>query len=486
MMMKKTTTNQAGFLLIFVLIFSSVLFTIISSFITFIVVQSKVVTSRIQFEQAGQIAEAGLNYYKWYLAHFPNDTTNGTGEPGPYIGVYADSEGTAIGEYSLTINSDNYCGEISSLMIEATGHTYANPAVERIIKARYSRPTVADYAFILNNSVWAGPDRIITGPYHSNGGIRMDGQNDSMVTSGVESWTCNSSYGCSGAQIVNGVYTTTTNSNPALFGYPTTPINFTGIAVDLAQLKDRAINGGGKYFGPISNGKNKFGYGVNFNADGTVTVRRVKGTVNYWGYSTENGWQKERNIINSSNIIETFTPPVACPVLFFEDKVWLSGEVRGKVTLAAGNLVDPNIANSIILNDNITYSEVEPSGLLAIAEQDILIGVKVPDNMYINGIYIAQNGRYGRNFYCGNTAYCNKKQLLPSNYQEYIFRDKEIMNGTIVSNGRVGTQWVSGNTPVSGFLQRYNNYDRNQASVPPPFVPITSDVYRFSNWQDQN
>jgi len=484
--MKQRKNNQNGYLLIFVLIFSSVLFTIISSFITFIVVQSKVVTARVQFEQAGQIAEAGLNYYKWFLAHYPNDTTNGTGLPGPYVGVYSDPEGGEIGEYSLSIANSMYCGEVASLTVESTGHTYENPSVTRTIKARYARPTVADYAFVLNSSVWAGPDRVITGPYHSNGGVRMDGTNDSVVTSQLTSWTCTDSFGCNPAGSRSGVFTTTSNANTALFAYPAAPINFAGISVDLAQLKQRAQTGGGRYFAPISNNSNRFGYGVEFNANGTVTVRRVTGTANYYSYTTENGWQQERNVVNSANIIETFTPPANCPVLFFEDKVWLSGAVRDKVTVVSANLINPNVSNSIILNGNITYTSPTTSGLLAIAQQDVLIGLDVPDTMYINGIFIAQNGQYGRNHYCNSTTYCTSQQRLPGSLQGYVTRTAEIMNGTIVSNGRVGTQWVSGETTVSGFLNRYNTYDRNLVSDPPPFVPVTSDVYRFSDWQDQN
>ncbi|MBV9159140.1 MAG: hypothetical protein JO019_00915, partial [Candidatus Kaiserbacteria bacterium] len=34
--------------------------------------------------QALHIAEAGLEYYRWFLAHNPNNLTNGTGLPGPY------------------------------------------------------------------------------------------------------------------------------------------------------------------------------------------------------------------------------------------------------------------------------------------------------------------------------------------------------------------------------------------------------------------
>jgi hypothetical protein len=483
--------RQSGYLLIMTLIFSSVLLTIVTSIIGFAVVQSRVITAKIHYEQAGHIAEAGLNYYKWYLAHHPNDMTHGTGAPGPYVFTYYDPEGEAIGEYALDVQSTQFCGETNSVRVESVGHTYANPAIKRKISARYARPSVADYAFILNSSVWAGPDRVITGPYHSNGGIRMDGRNDSTVTSNLAFWSCNSSFGCTPTVNHNGVFTTTSNANPALFSFPSPPVDFSGITVDLTNLKQRALTGGGHYFPRVTqgngNGNNdRFGYRVTFNTNGTVSVRRVNGTVNYWGYSSEEGWQQERNVVNNTNSIETFTPSPTCPVLFFEDKVWLEGEVHGKVTVVAANLINSAIQESIILNGSITYSSATSSGLLAIAQKDILIGLNVPDTMYINGVYIAQNGRYGRNMYCQNSSNvnCPNNRVLPGNYQQFAIRNHEIMNGTIVSNGRVGTQWISGNTTLSGFLNRTNNYDRLLATDPPPFTPVTSDVYQFHEWRD--
>ena len=57
--------TQGGYLLLLVLVFSSIFFVIVSSFVASVVTQSKVITQRVQIEQAGHIAEAGLNYYKW-------------------------------------------------------------------------------------------------------------------------------------------------------------------------------------------------------------------------------------------------------------------------------------------------------------------------------------------------------------------------------------------------------------------------------------
>ena len=228
MYMQTTTAkkNNRGYLMILVLVFGSIFFTIISSFTVFIVTQSKLIAQRVEVETAGQIAEAGLNYYKWFLAHYPNDVTNGTGLPGPYVGIYNDPEGGAIGEYSLTVASTTYCGDLASIKVTSIGSTYEQPDIKKTLSARYARPTIADYSYILNANVWVGSDAQITGPYHSNGGIRFDGRNNSVVTSGQTDWSCTPGFGCSPTTTRNGVFTTTANPNTALFDYPSAPINF--------------------------------------------------------------------------------------------------------------------------------------------------------------------------------------------------------------------------------------------------------------------
>ncbi len=464
-----------GYLLVLVLVFGSIFFLITASFVGYIVTQSQLVQQKVDLQRAGDVAEAGLNYYRWFLAHYPNDVTNGTGLPGPYVHTYFDPEGDAIGEFSLSVASTTYCGDISSLEVSSTGFVYDNPDVRRTVKARYARPTVAEYSFILNANVWAGADRVIVGPYHSNGGIRMDGSNNSTVTSGQASWTCTPSFGCNPEGARDGVFTTTANPNTALFSFPHPPINFTGLSVDLAQMQDRAQNAGGIYIPPSGS----FGYRVTFNGNGTFNVRRVNGTTLYWGYSVEHGFQQERHVISSTNTNTVYTINAECPLIFIQDKVWLDGVVDQKVTLAAADVASAAINPSIILNDSISYNSPD-AGLLAIAEQDVLLGLVVPSNMIANGIYIAQNGRFSRNHYYDSGGYAIPVALRP-----YILRDALTMNGTIVSNGRVGSQWTSGGVPVSGFLNRVNTYDRNLVVDPPPLVPKTSDLYAITDWRDE-
>ncbi|MBY0538423.1 hypothetical protein K2P47_03425 [Patescibacteria group bacterium] len=477
----KQKKYSGGYLMILVLVFGAIFFTIISSFTVFIVTQSRLIAQRVELETAGQIAEAGLNYYKWYLAHYPNDVTNGTGLPGPYVGVYNDPEGGPIGEYSLSIASTTYCGDVASIRVTSVGSTYAMPNIKRTMTARYTKPTVADYAFILNSNVWAGADRIVNGPYHSNGGIRFDGTNNGSVTSGQTTWTCDSGFGCSPTGNRNGVFTTTGNPNTALFDFPASNIDFNGITVDLSQMKTRAQNNGGLYIPPA--GGTNAGYRITFNSNNTVTVRRVTSTISHRGNATgaPGDWVDERNIINNSTLVNTYVIPASCPLIYVEDKVWLEGTVASRVAIAAAS--DTATDPSMILQGNITYTSATGSALLAIAEQDVLIGVNVPEDMYINGIFIAKNGKYGRNLYCGTgvTGSCSGNNL-PTAFLSSAALNSENFNGTIVSNGRVGTQWTNG----SGFANRFNTYDRNLVTNPPPLIPSTSDDYEFSDWQDAN
>ena len=488
--------TQAGYLLILVLVFGSVFFTIMAGIIGYAVTQSQVVTQRYLLDMSSEIAEAGLNYYKWYLAHYPDDVTNGTGLPGPYVHQYFDPEGAAIGEFSLSISSSTYCGDVAAIEVSSTGYTYENPSLTRTLTARYAQPTVAEYAFIINSNVWAGDDRTIVGPYHSNQGIRMDGTNLSTVTSGQDDWTCTGSFGCSPSQTVPGVYTTSGNANESLFAFPSSPINFTDLTIDLAAMQDRAQNAGGIY---IPNSGN-YGYRVTFNGDGTVTVRRVTGTTQYWAYSNADGWFQERRVISATAPYGTYPIDQNCPLIYIADNVWLEGTVDQKVSLAAAGTDAFGNDPTIVLQGNIEYNDPETDGLLAIAEDDVLLGVDVPDAMTVNGIFVAQNGRYGRNSYChpsydyNNCIRCTASfgffcvswadYSMPTALQPYTRRTSLSMTGTIVSNGRVGTKWSQGGTFTSGFATRTNAYDRNLVNDPPPLIPNTSDVYEFTEWQE--
>lgn len=460
--------KNKGYLLVLILVFGAIFLSMVTAFISYIVKQHQVQVLNYNKEQALNIAEGGLNYYKWYLAHNPTDIKNGTNLPGPYVGVYSDPEVGPLGTYSLTIASSSACGEMYAVDINSTGNTYAYPAAGRKVYGRYSRPTVAEYAYIINSNVWAGSDRVITGPYHSNGGIRMDGTNNSTVTSGQSTWLCTPGYNCTPTSTKAGVFGSGPNSD--LWSYPAAPIDFTGITVDLSDMENKAKNSGGKYIAPSG----KAGYHVTFKSNGTYDVYKVNSKQNEPnGYA----WGRYMHILNGQTFVGNYSISATCGVIFVEDQVWLDGVVKGRVTIAAADVDTPGVDPSIILNDSITYADTS-SGLLAVAEYDLLIGLVVPDDMVLKGVFIAQKGHFGRNYY--DTS-------MPNAWQTYIKRNSLTMTGTIVSNGREGTKWIdSAGTYVAGFNTRINSYDRTLVSNPPPLTPKVSDEYKFIEWREMN
>ena len=470
---KKQKKSTQGYITVSVIVFSAVFALILGGLIGFVFTQNRGQILRQNRERALQIAEAGLDYYKWYLAHFPNDLTHGTGQPGPYEIPYYDPEGGQIGAFSLEVEGETFCQETNVIEITSTGWTLDDPSATRVVYGKYAKPSVADYSFIINSNVWAGADREITGPYHSNGGIRMDGTNHSLVTTAVEDWQCTSSFGCNPTQTQDGVFGAGPNAH--LWQFPVPQVDFAGLTLDLINLKDLAQNEGGRYFGPTTGS----GYRVIFDADGTFDVYRVNSTNYVWGYTNEEGWHRNYHIIVSqSSVALDQSIDTNCPVLFFEDDVWVEGTVDGKVSVISADVTNPNIDTTVVLNNSIEYEDDSGShGLTVVAENDVLIPLLSPNDMVLDGIFIAQKGRFGRNHYRTWGAYD-----VPWYYNSYVIRNQLDIQGTIVSNGRVGTRWTSGGSTSSGYPNRTATFDNNLADSPPPLTPTFSDEFTFVEW----
>ena len=143
-----------------------------------------------------------------------------------------DPFGVPIGKFSLQVTSTVSCGQNIKKEIISTGWTNEFPQLKRKVCVLYARASVAKYSYILNSNVWIGDDHQIRGPYHSNGGIRMDGANQSTMTSAQNEWTCTSTFGCSscptshGCHVAGsncycpGVFTTTPNAIQAYLAFP--------------------------------------------------------------------------------------------------------------------------------------------------------------------------------------------------------------------------------------------------------------------------
>ena len=466
--------SEKGSLVALALVFGGMFLMVTTGLSGYVLMQKKFQAAKEYNEQAFHIAEAGLEYYKWYLAHNPEDFSAGESGSGPFVFPYTDPERGEIGEFSLFIEGKQFCGELSTVEITSTGRTHKDPSQTRTVYGKYTRPSVAEYAFILNSNVWAGADREIFGRYHSNGGIRMDGLNHSLVESGVESWECSSNFGCAGTQTVPGVFGAGANSS--LWKYPSATIDFGGITLDLAEIKQAVQNNGGIYLNPTGHG-----YHIVLNANRTASIYRVLNTHLIWTYSIEEGYHRRREIIDREQFLGTVTIPQECPIIYAAANLWLEGEVSGKVSVISARENTPAQNTNIYLSGDITYANgSEEDGLTVIAENNIHIPLLSPDNMELNGIFIAQKGNFGRNHYEIGGRYG-----VPWQYIQFVKRHSLFVHGSIVSNGRVGTQWVCRGLYCSGYANRTNTYDRTLANNPPPLTPFTSTDYRFIEWRER-
>ncbi|MBM3250642.1 MAG: hypothetical protein FJZ07_00140 [Candidatus Nealsonbacteria bacterium] len=465
------TYNKKGAIITLVLVFGIVFVIMLTGLLGFILFQLKHSAQRLAWNQSLNIAEAGINYYQWCL--------NNKVEEGCLVEKeYQDPAGNPLGKFSLQIDATLSCGLTTSREIVSTGWTYKFPEVKRKIMVFYGRESVAKHSYILNTNIWIGPDHEIRGPYHSNGGVRMDGENQSIVSSAQAEWICTASFGCSscptsaGCRIESanclcpGVFTTA-NGNEDLFSFPVPSFDFAGITIDLAQMKNIS-QASGIYLPPSINiNPNGKGYHLIFKDNGTVEAWLITGLSSTYAYSLEEGWHYDYFTISSEYLYNTYTIPSACSVIFIEDKIWPEGRVKGKVTVASANLIDSNKDTDVILQKNIDYSLKDGSdGLTLIGQRNILIGPDSPNQMELRGIFIAQKGRFSRNHYPNN------------------FKEKLEIYGSIISNGRVGTQWVSGSQIVSGYLKRESYFDSKLIYNPPPFTPYAEYDFKIVVWEE--
>jgi len=486
-------SGSRGVTVMLVLAFMGIFVFLLGTILSYTLTQGKYGRALYAREQALSIAEAGLEYYRWFLAHNPTIMVAGVGLVSPYTHVVNDPEGSRLGEATITAAAQLSCGSVQWVDMVSEGKSDANVLFKRTLSSRYMRPSVAEYSNLLNANVWAGADRNITGRYFSNGGIRMDGTNNSTVESAVSTWTCTSSFGCSPNQSQPGVFGA--GSGSALWSYPESSFDFAGISTPFTTLDGYASTQGIK-LNPTNvrvdgvqqgsthssvGGSDQRGYRLVFNSNNTVTVYRVTGTSAAQSQHTDNPgvWVNDYHTITSESLKGTYTIQQDCPIIYAQAKVWIEGTIGNKVTIIAADT--GSFSPDIILNNNISYaSGTGSSGITAIAERSVLIPLVSPENMTIRGVFVAQNGYVGRNYY-----QVGGSNGVPSAYNSYVQQGTLTTIGSVISNNRVGTKWTCGGSFCSGYNNRVDTYDRLLAFSPPPFTPAASPDYKLVLWREQ-
>lgn len=458
--------NKKSQISLYVLVYSGIAIFLLSGFLVWI--QSFILNTQREIikKRLFAVAESGIEYYRWHLAHAPNDFQDGTNQPGPYTHIFYDRFGNPIGKFILDITPPPIGSTI--VKIKSTGILNEFPNVEKSILVTLGIPSFAKYSVAVNDNIRFGEGTVVYGEIHSNQGIRFDGVAYNLVSSalttyddpdhtGPEEWA---------------VHTHVSPQDP----YPPTPfpnrtdvfkagrivgaprIDFNGITYDLNNIKQKAINEG-VYLGP----SNALGYEIILKTNGTFDVYKV---TRLYPDCDNPSWS-----IRNKTFLRNYPIPNS-GIIFVEDNVWVSGQIKNKrVLIGAGKFPDvPSERKNIIINTNLLYSNYDGSDVIGlIAQNNILVGLKSENDLRIDAALIAQNGMVGRLYY---SSLCGSEYL----------RNSITVYGMIGTNQRYGFAWVCGNIYCSGYRYRTLIYDSNLLYGPPPYFPLSTSFYEILKW----
>lgn len=469
--------NKGG-IIIQVLAFASIGVFLLAGFVNWGVLSIKLARETAERAQALAIAEAGIDYYRWHLAHDPLDFQDGTGGPGPYVHNFEDKNGTVIGTFTLDITPPMSGSTL--VTIRSTGRVLSNPSISRTIETRLAKPSLAKFAWVLNDFVQFGSTAEVFGPIHTNSGIRFDGLAHNIVSSGVSSFD---DPGHSGGNEF-GVHThksptdplppAPVPSRPDVFmagrEFPVPTVDFAGLTADLATLKADA-QAGGKYYGP--SGAN--GYHIVLKTNDKFDIYRVNSLLPAGSCpnSGQTGWGTW-SINTAGGSESTVALDVDFPangLIFVEDHLWIDGQINSaRLTIGAGTFPDNSATRkSIIVNKDLLYTNYDGQDVIGlIAQNDFNVGLLSEDDLRIDAAIIAQNGRVGRFSYRSSSCGSERGRTLLTSY------------GMLGSNKRAAFYYGTNN----GYAARTYIYDANLLYGPPPSFPLTTDEYQILSWEE--
>lgn len=473
-------SRHPGAVLAALLIVSSVASIILGAIIVWAGANVKLVRQQRERELALHVAEAGVNYYRWHLAHAPTDYKNGTTGNGPYAIPYYDKDGVRIGTYTLTITAPLTGSTV--VTVESVGSLVTSSSTRKV-RVKLAIPSIAKYAIVADANMRFGEGTIVNGLLHSNGGIRFDGTAYNLVTSGRTTYTDTDSDACTSNSWA--VHTCLGTNDPApntalpvrndVFAagrqFPIPEVDFVGLTSDLAQMKTLA-QANGRYF--ASSGSQ--GYRIVFRTDDKFDLYRVTSVTSASTACRNNstsdvtGWGTWT--ISNGGGLGTFVATYNLPtngILFVEDNVWVEGTINtARVTLVAARFPLSSNPPAITINNDLRYTNLNGQDVIGlIAQGNINAGLSSANTLRIDAALISQNGRIGRYHYasqCG-TGYV---------------RDSLTLYGMIATNERYGFAY----TDSTGYEDRIINYDPQLLYAPPPSFPLTSDQYELISWEE--
>ncbi len=238
------------------------------------------------------------------------------------------------------------------------------------------------------------------------------------------------------------------------------------VSVDFDSLKARA-QAQSTYFSYGAPSDTASGVHLVFNDDGTVTVYHVLTasgpavTAYADGESTA-----DDTMINSEIEIGNYAIPHDCGLIFVENRAWIEGTVKGKVTVAVAN-TGAGAADAIIRGP-VTYSDFDGGdGITVIAQRDVLIAADAPSTLALQGAYLALAGVAGRNLYDCASSYEPQNTLT--------------ITGSVFSYHPTAFSWPS-HCGGAGYGTVHITPDYFLAADPPPFTPALGTGFSRALW----
>lgn len=446
----KRKQPQSGFIMLTVLVMAFIL-----SALGMIAAQLLISNERFglyesRSAEALNIAEAGVNYYLWHLAHNSSDYKDGGNTPatapyGPYTHNYYDTSGNLLGTYTLWITPP--AGGSTITTVKAIGQIPHFQGT-RTILAQLGQPSFANYALLTGTEVWFGPGESSNGPVMSDVGVHMDGTNNGPVQSANATYKPTASFGGDGS-VHNGVWG---NGGPtSQWQFPVPSIDFSKVTADYSTCSTQAAAGGISL--PTTN---KLGYYFKLRSDGKIDEYIVK---------SENGSGISTTTVNP---IATLTAP-ANGILYAADNVWVQGTSwPGRIDIMSGRL-PANAATNTTINiiGNLTYAAKDGTDAIGlIAQNNIQVAQYAPSTIEIDGALLAQSGHiWAPDAGSAKTALTFYGALDSYDYWTW--------------------SWVNGGgTVVAGYKTDTNTFDTNLTYGPPACYPTTG-TYAVLNWREQ-
>lgn len=457
--------------------------------------------------QALHIAEAGVYFYRWYLAHNIEGLTQSQVQAfwdGDPLGVDdnrnghcddpdtadGDGDGTeayvaqyeGIGTYRICITPPSTYSTV--LWISATGTVMAGEKEHtHTVRARLRKESWSEYAILANADMRLSEDTVVYGKMHVNGGFQFDGVAHNVVSSAQSQYRypdntvprndpANACRRILGVWWCKGVWTNWTNEYNALNGvhvfpagknFPIVAKDFNNISGDFAVIKEEAERQD-LLFGSQQEGRL---IELGHPSPGQMTISTVK--------KVDDSTFDILELSPSGAIVKDIPGE---GVLFVGDDVWVEGAVPSGTSLTIASQspssADKHNARIILGRDDLIYEKYDGSSVLGlIADGNIELvqysegDINAPpgsdaETLRIDAALLSQNGRVGRQHWADDK------------------KDTIIIYGAIATNARMGFGYTDG----TGFQHRVITFDAHLLDNPPPLFP-TGNTYNIDLWESQ-